>query len=275
MSASMGRFRLATLAVPAVAALAVALVAFAGAGAAASNTVKAGLSYGGSHAKARLTISVGGQTLYDQPVRSSLCKSSCTPVAVPPGKSPLHVLDLESNGQPDVVLGLYSGGAHCCYTDQVFSLDPGTRTYVKSEHDFLDAGATIKQIGGHYQFFSANIGPFEYRFTDYADSGAPIQIWEFSGRRFHDVTRQFPNRIKADAAQWLHAFKHNYSNGEGLIAAWAADEDLLGNSKLVRATLATQLRQGHLHSLLSPTDPTGKKFVTALQKLLKRLGYTR
>jgi hypothetical protein len=188
--------------------------------------------------------------------------------------SALRVLDLESDGQPDVVLGLYSGGAHCCFVDQVYSLDPGTMTYVKTEHDFQDAGAAIKNLGGgHFRFVSASEA-FAYVFSDFADSGAPLQIWSFSGRKFHDVTRRYPKLITADAAVWLRAFKHDLRNGDGLIAAWAADEDMLGHTKLVRTTLATELRKGNLRSSLGTRNSQGQGFVTALQKMLRKLGYT-
>lgn len=234
--------------------------------------VSASLSGIGNPAKARLTIKHNGRTLYAEPVRSSVCHADCATAAIPPGRSPLRVLDLESNGQSDVVLGLFSGGAHCCFIDQVFSLDPGTQTYVQSQHDFYDPGARIVRLGGHYEFLSADEA-FAYAFTDFADSGLPIQIWTFGDRRFRDVTRQFPVEIKADAAKWMRAFHHDLKNGVGLIAAWAADEDLLGNDALVSSTLATEKRKGDLRSSLGPAH-SGAKFITALQKLLRKDGYT-
>jgi hypothetical protein len=276
MARLIGRIKLTTIAAVVVAALAIPLSALAHQTTAKQNLVTAATSYASTspNAKLRLTITHDGQQLYNQLVTSRLCRGTCGPVPIGKSHSALRVLDLESDGQPDVVLGLNSGGAHCCFVDQVYSLDPGTMTYVKSEHDFQDAGAAIKNLGGgHYRFVSASEA-FAYVFSDFADSGAPIQIWSFSGRRFHDVTRQYPKLITADAALWLRSFKHNLSNGDGLIAAWAADEDMLGNSKLVSATLAAELHQGDLRSSLGTNNSEGQGFVTALQKLLRKLGYT-
>jgi hypothetical protein len=221
-----------------------------------------------------LSISNAGQVLYDAPVSSRLCPNPCTPGDPFAHGQSARVLDLESNGQPDVVLGLYTGGAHCCFVDQVYSLDPGTMTYVSKEHYFGDAGAAIKDLhhDGHLEFVSTN-DAFYYQFGSFADSGAPIQIWAFGAGRFVDVTRNFPQLIRRDAARWWRLFTHNYVAGEGLIAPWAADEDLLGHSQQVKRALARQLKLGHLHSEFSPQVPSGRRFVAALQLFLHKQGY--
>jgi hypothetical protein len=244
-----------------------------GAIAAAASHVSASLSGVGTPAKTRLTIMLNAQKLYDQRVRSEFCGSRCQITALSPGKSPLRVLDVESTGQPDVLLGLFTGGAHCCFVDQVFSLDPGTLTYIKVEHNFLDAGASIKKLDTHYEFVSADAHISEAGFTDYADSGAPIQIWRVVNRRFITVTQQFPKLIKADAAIWMTAFTRHLRNGVGFIAAWAADEDLLGKSKLVSFTLARLARRHELRSALGLPHNSETAFVAELQKTLRNLGY--
>ncbi len=240
----------------------------------ATSHVSASLSGVGTPAKTRLTIRLNGQRLYDQHVRSQFCGTLCDVTALTPGTSPLKVLDVESDGQPDVLLGLYSGGAHCCFVDQVFSLDPGTMTYVKVEHNFLDAGARIKKLDTHYEFLSADARISEAGFTDFADSGAPIQIWRVINRRFVDVTRQYPRLIKPDAAIWMKAFRSHLRNGVGFIAAWAADEDLLGKSRLVSSTLAGLARKQRLRSTLGLPHHSETAFVAELQKALRALGYT-
>jgi hypothetical protein len=238
-----------------------------------SDGVSASLNAAGSPSALTLTITRNGQVAYHQRVRASGCPG-CSAVAVPPGKQSLHVLDLESDSQPDVVVGLFSGGANCCFIDQVFSLDRGTMTYVKTQHDFLNAGAALTRLDGRWVFKSGDSRITEAGFTDTADSGTPIQIWRFSGRGFTDVTRQYPKLIRADAAMWLRLFNHHLSNGVGLIAAWAADEDLLGRAAMVNTTLKSLAAQQKLRTPLSlPSSET--QFITQLQKLLHKLGYTR
>jgi hypothetical protein len=221
-----------------------------------------------------LSITRNGRVVYRRAVSASGCRGHCTDVAVPPGKSPLHVLELDGSREPQVVLGLFTGGANCCFVDQVFSFDPGTHTYVKSEHNFLNAGATVAKLDGRWVLRSGDSRITEAGFTDTADSGTPIQIWRFASRTFTDVTGRYPKLIRADAAKWMRLFNHHLSNGVGLIAAWAADEDLLGQSALVTTTLNALAAQHKLRTPLGLPHDSETLFVTQLQKLLRKLGYT-
>lgn len=225
-----------------------------------------------------LSIAQGGTVFYNQPVVSKLCGKFCAPGSTSGNDSSVQVLDLEDNGQPDVVLDLYSGGAHCCSIEQVFSFDPGTMTYGMTQHDFGDPGEQIVDLGhnGRFEFLTAD-DSFAYEFTDFAASGLPIQILTFSGGRFVNVTRQYPGLITKDAARWMKAFssmaKQHYSDSVGVAAAWAADQELLGHVKVVNRFLARQLKAGHLNSALSPEEPDGAKFVAKLRKFLRAHGY--
>jgi hypothetical protein len=261
---------LATALVSATAALAISQKAHSGAVSATFSFTRTKAFPG--YKALRLMISQSGTVIYDQPVVGGFCGRLCAPAAT--GKqSSVHVLDLEHNGQPDVLLDLYSGGAHCCWIEQIFS--PATKTYVKTEHNFGDPGEQVVDLShdGRFEFKTAD-DLFAGVFTDFAASGLPIQILTFSNRRFHNITRNYPKLIANDAAQWLRLFKgmarHHYADSVGLIAAWAADEDLLGNSKLVSSYLAQQQKAGHLNSI---GGAGGKAFVARLQKFLRKHGY--
>jgi hypothetical protein len=189
----------------------------------------------------------------------------------------VQVADLENTGDPDVVLDLYSGGAHCCTVILVFSFDPVAGAYVKTERLFGDPDARAVDLrhDGRFEFLTAD-DSFAYRFTDYAGSGLPIQIFTFAGGQFTDVTRSYPALVAKDAAFWLKAFKRmasdHYSDSVGVAAAWAADEDLLGHVKLVNRFLHRQARAGHLNA---PFAAGGNRFIAKLQKFLRRRGYLR
>jgi hypothetical protein len=236
-----------------------------------AGNVTATLSFQGSSppfSNVHLKISRAGQVLYDADVTSNSFSCPCGPLGF--GKS-VKVLDLESNHEPDVVLTLFGEGAHCCSVDQVYSFDSTAQNYRKAEHNFSNAGATIKRVHGHYVFVSAD-NAFYYAFASFAASGAPIQIWRFGNGHFVNVTRQHPKLIAKDAKRWWSFYKQDLSQGgNGLIAAWAADEDLLGHLGLVKRKLASELQKGHLHS---PQGwPSGHQFVSALQKFLRKHGY--
>jgi hypothetical protein len=246
---------------------------------ASSGTVSATFTYSGhaqNYSHERLTIKQSGVVFYSQPVPAfkPLCVSQpCGPASIDPHHPSVHVLDLEHNGEPNVVLDLYSGGAHCCWIEEVFSFDPGTMTYVETGRDFGNFGDQIKDLGhnGQLEFLTAD-DSFAYTFQAYAASGLPIQIVTFSGHRFHDVTRSYPKQITKDAALWLGLYKRHMSIGEGFIAAWAADEDLLGHSAKVKSYLNQEARAGHLKGI---GYPSGMKFVNQLQKFLRKHGYVK
>ena len=112
---------------------------------------------------------------------------------------------------------------------------------------------------------------FAYAFTDYAASGLPLKILRLRGAGFVDVTRQYPSMLASDASRWLQAFRsmapQHYDDSVGLIAAWAADEYLLGRAAQANAFVSQQAAAGHLHSLLAPSL-TGRAFVGQLEKFL-------
>jgi hypothetical protein len=220
-----------------------------------------------------LAISRGGKVRFKAAVKltagAGACGTQCWPGNVNGGKS-VRVLDLEHNGGRDVVLDLYSGGANCCFYEQVFYASGSTYKHVS--RFFGNPGASIADLGhnGRFEFRSGN-PYFVDRFASTAASGFPIQILTFRQRAFHDVTRAYPRLIAQDAKDWLSAFKSHYSDGEGVIAAWTADEFMLGRRAQATQYLNQQAAAGHLNSLQGGVS--GHKYVVALMRFLKQQGY--
>jgi hypothetical protein len=237
---------------------------------ATSGAVTATATYAGTAPQvrnARLTIARSGQIVYDQPITAPICGSDCQPMT-------LRIRRLQAGPEPQVILAVWTGGANCCEVDEVFTWAPAAGTYARATHDFLDAGSALRDLdhNGRDEFVSAN-GTFKYVFTDGAASGEPLQILRFSAGRFIDVTRHYRSLIRADAARWLRFFKHNLSDGVGLIAAWAADEDELGHARMVDAYLHRQARAGHLRA--ADGQAGGERFIRHLHRFLRRHGYLR
>jgi hypothetical protein len=96
-----------------------------------------------------------------------------------------------------------------------------------------------------------------------------------AGWRLQRSDRSYPSLIAADAAkQWVY-FKADRNNNVGFFAAWAADEDLLGQGALVSRRLNTELGRGRLRvsPVLQHVDPGGKRFARNLRADLRRWGY--
>jgi hypothetical protein len=213
-------------------------------------------------------------------VSSKWCGHQCWPNSVSSRQSVVHVVRLSPGGPLDIVLDLYSGGAHCCAIEQVYYLDTSTGQYKKVEHNFGDPGIKLLPLGrGGSDLFLTADDRFAYAFTDFAASGMPIEIDSFSHGSFQPVTKEFPQLIAKDATQYRDAFfdsaSSKYDDTVGLAAAWAADEDMLGHSSLVSDFLHQESQAGHLNSGLYPIQPSGAKFVVALQKFLRHNGYVK
>ncbi len=179
----------------------------------------------GDHAQRPRSSTAGAVTA------SGCSRRTACDVAVPPGKSPLHVLDLDGNGEPDVVLGLFSGGAHCCFIDQVFSFDPATKTYVRSAAQLPRRRRAADPARRPHGFLGPPTRGSPRRASPTPPTPARRSRSGVSpATRFTDVTRHYPTLIRPDAARWMRAVQPPPLNGVGLIAAWAADEDLLGQS---------------------------------------------
>ena len=233
-----------------------------------------GAGQGEPYSQLHLAIARRGRSAFDAPVDAIVCGKSCWPAVGIAGNPVLRIADLEHDGSPDVILNLYSGGAHCCSITQVYRYDPGSQSYAMVQHDFADPGSLLRTLGGADVFFSAD-DRFAYAFTSFAYSGLPLAIWSFATGRFVDVTARFPAQLAADAARQYHAYLANRRHGFGLgfIAAWAADEDLLGRSALVARTLAARSRAGDLRSA-DGFAKHGDAFIAQLQRFLVTNGYT-
>ncbi len=242
--------------------------------------VSATLTYGGTSTDPHgttLRVSEGGRVVYASAVTTKFCGRLCWPEPSygSGGGNPVRVVRL-APGTPDVVLSLYSGGAHCCYVDLV--LRPTSPThFVPVELELGDPGARLEVLAGNPDAAVVTADDtFAYAFTDFAASGLPLKILRLRGAGFVDVTRQYPGLVSRDASRWLAAFHsmagQHYDDSVGLIAAWAADEYLLGRATYADAYLDQQADLGHLRSLLTPSM-SGRAFVAQLEKFLRARHY--
>jgi hypothetical protein len=227
----------------------------------------------------RLVIERAGTTALDRPP-SAPC-ADC-PVVPGSGGSPkassIRVADLDRNGEPVVLLDLYSGGAHCCsYT--IFYRWNGS-DYVATRQDWGNPGYRFVDLGhdGIPEFVTRD-DRFNYAFSCYACSGTPVKVLRVVNRRLVDVTRKFPSLIRRDAAGWWRAYRvagRRHEDVSGLLPAYVADEYRLGHGK----SAWTRLR----HAVAAPawrrtvTDPRWKnrqRYLAAVRSFLHRTGYLR
>lgn len=194
-----------------------------------------------------------------------------------PNRKPVAVRRLDASAEPEVLVDLFWGGAHCCTWTRVYRYRPATGTYVASQHLWGDPGYVLRTIGGRPVFVTGD-DAFAYAFTDYADSPLPVQLWAWHTGRFENVTRHYPAQIRADArrlATGIRQARARHGELRGLLAAWTADQFLLGRRVAATSQLNGLASSGALApapgGVDTPADP--HEYVRALLTFLRKHGY--
>jgi len=217
----------------------------------------------------------GGRTYRLTPSANGCGTPYCAPYGVAQRRSSVRVVDVDGDGDPEVIVNLSSGGAHCCEIAYVARFS-GTK-YVATTRNFADFGYTLERAPGPGKpaTFVTGDARFAYAFASFADSAFPVQRWTFAAGRFTDVTRQHAAAVTADAARWMKAYMKMRAgtNALGVLAAWTADEYLLGQAPTADALLARELAAGRLKSEDEQQWPGGAGFVAELHKQLAAWGY--
>ena len=245
---------------------------------ATSGSISATLSYDHvqdsfEYTNMQLAISrAGTQVLAGDPTFGDCDSPYCAPGGFG-NRSSVAVEDLDADGEPEVIVDLYTGGAHCCYLSRFYRWN-GT-TYVSADRNFGDPGYRIADLDGDgvKELITADYR-FGYAFTAFAFSVMPIRIYDLRAGSWELVTKRFPDRIRKDAKAAWKTFTKISRNEEprGAIAAWTADQLMLGHKRYATRTLNRLVRRHRL-----PGDgfapKSQRKFVRNLLRFLAKRGY--
>jgi hypothetical protein len=215
----------------------------------------------------RLTVTVAGATVYDRPVVGLGCGDHCFPESFG-GRRALGLANLTGSKEPEVVVELYSGGAHCCIELQVLERSGAGPDLLR--RSFGNASVSIVDLDGDGRAeLKTQDDRFAYRFTSYAGSWLPVQVLALDGRRFVDRTAAYPRLLRREAARtWRRYVRHRGHRHDvrGVFAAWAADTVRLGHTGKARRALAQGVQRGWL-------APAAHSYATRLWRFLDRIGY--
>jgi hypothetical protein len=223
-----------------------------------------------------LIVTRAGSTLWQGPIRPPDRAVAVIPGSLGPSNSsatqpeqPLCLARFAGAGQPAVVVGLYTGGAHCCTVIRAMPLT-ATGASPLVDRNVGNPSAALAAEGDHAIVVTAD-DAFSYAFTDYADSGAPIQTLEVKQGELVNTSKQHPGLVAADAQKWMDLVNRQPANPLGYLAAWGADECASGRAAQVWATISTYQAQGKLPA--GPFTPGGSAFVEQLHQFLGDHGY--
>jgi hypothetical protein len=291
-----GRPRLRTFAWPASAAVALALVLPAAAPAqertvetATNGTVTSELSYVkrtrgrgqfefDEFRDFRVKITRAGQVLYDQPVGDP-CEQFCTPTETALTRKHVALRDLDADGEPEAIVGLFTGGANCCVLVLAYGYDAAANVYRRAKLDTgggyvardLDSDGVIELVGDDFRFRGL--------FTCGACGPRPIRIWHHSLRRFEVVTRDFPGKIREHARRMRRFYERVRRRNEaafvkGALTPLAADLCLLDRCARGFRIVRAAIRRGELdRRSIFDVSPLRFAYLRALKRFLRRTGY--
>jgi hypothetical protein len=192
-------------------------------------------------------------------------------VVLPGGdrRHPLAVEDLDGNGELEILLDLYSGGAHCCSSTRIYHRSGDPARYQVLTHDWGNPGYRLEDLEGDRRLeFVTGDDAFSGAFTSYAASRRPPVIFRFDGKNLEDVTRRYPKLIEQDATGCWKAFQElspkdpTGDDVRGVAAAFLADEFLLERGS-----------EGWRRLIESYNKPDRKKFFAELTRFLEKHGY--
>lgn len=148
--------------------------------------------------------------------------------------------------------------------------------YRRSVRDFGEAGYRLGTTSRGVRFFSDD-PRFTYAFASRGGSWHPPQVWQYAKGGFRDVTRSHPALVRQHARAAWRAYRRDRPSevgvryGGGALAAWVADQRLLGNGRHARATLDRLRRAGLLDDFSG--FRSASHYLSTLETKLRRWGY--
>jgi hypothetical protein len=223
----------------------------------------------------RLVVVRAGATLYDgSPVGDDRCSVGCI-FAGTGTEAPLKVADLDGDGEPEVIVSAFTGGAHCCVLSEIYHFTGAA--YARLENDWGSEGYRLVDLNGDGRpELSGYDVAFEDAFTSHAASFEPPLVLAYDPAQrsgFRDVTRQFPALVRKNAKQALHELRRarrQHFETLGIVSAYVADLYLLGRGREVRPYLRRARARGDLRTIAGRAP---RSFEARLLKFLHKNGY--
>jgi subtilisin-like proprotein convertase family protein len=248
----------------------------------ASGPVRAELSYRErdfAYRDVRLRVLRRGKPVLDQAIPRVGC-GSC-PFWRPVVAGMPVVRDLDRDGEPEILVDAFTGGAHCCTYSVVYRYVRARATYSSRIVQWGNGGYRLADLDrdGAPEFSSTD-DRFAYAFTSFVASFEPIRILRYRAGRMLDATRSFPAAVRRDATvlwtQYKRIRRARLHDVRGVFAAYMADKYLLGQQAEGWRQLDAAAARGELGRAPSADGyPAGRAFLTRLRAFLRQTGYAR
>jgi hypothetical protein len=219
-----------------------------------------------------------GVTMRDEKV-GGVCAIGCSPALAHSGGKSIRLRDLDGDGEPDVLVDLFTGGASCCLYSIFYGFRAESSSYTRDAEDFGTYGYRLldRDRDGVLELKGGDVG-FRGAFGCNACGPQPIRIWQYRDGKLRKATRDFKGLVRADARRARRGYLRNRQRGaeyaKSFLTPYAADLCLLGQCGKGLRTVRGAIRRGELsHRSDLDTPPYGNEFLAALRRLLRRYGY--
>jgi hypothetical protein len=222
----------------------------------------------------RLRVVRGGKPVVEKLVCSGI---GCWPALYKgDARWALVLRNVGGSKEPEVLVEIYTGGAHCCRHTVIASR--GTQGYRTIRHSWGDPGYRGQWRNGIYYFLTVDPS-FAYAFTSYAESSAPALAWTMTrSGRLRNVTRQRLDYVRANATVRWRLYRErrddSQSSVRGILAAWCADQHLLDRGDDCEVELERAAKAGWLESQ-TDGDESPAEYIVKLRRFLRDRGYDR
>ena len=209
------------------------------------------------------------------PAGSGCAEGGCSLLASGRRASALQVLDLDADGEPEVLVDAFSGGAHCCAETVVWRRG-ADGAYTAHELEWGNGGYEVRGLDADPRpELVTQDDRFSAAFTAYAASYPPVRVVRFDAARRSGlvfVTRSFPALVRRDLRSIQRKIRSERRRRDaelrGLVAAEVADRYLLGQPRPAVRMLDAHIRRGDAGSRAQ-----ARSFRRALLRFLRRTGY--
>jgi hypothetical protein len=150
----------------------------------------------------RLWKNPGDQPGYDSILMLEAANQAPIRVDMVSAINDLTGTDLNADGFPDLVVETYSGGAHCCFGTQVFSLRPSAAALILHKPE-SNAGGTFENLNADtIPEFVTYDDSFAYQYCPYA-AGVQVKAimaYDPAQERYLPASPRFPEQYKEEIA---------------------------------------------------------------------------
>jgi hypothetical protein len=183
-----------------------------------------------------------------------------------------YARDLTGNGVPDVIVGQYSGGSHCCTVATILELGKDAVTPI-GRIDGIDGrpfeGLEVRKLnkGASWQCIAHR--PYMTACGTHFDAADVLAVYAFSEGRFQDQTAKFGNYLQEVLRQNLAKWRQGKNRSMDLLQTIAVDYAVVGQKEVGKRFFALNLSQ--LMPSLQSHNVDPNACLDALESLVDRV----